>query len=217
MAYGDDDYSELNAFRDIEVAKHLRKNRIVFLDSDVNERLALELSKLFMFFSGSKRPVKMYINSPGGDVPSMFRIINMMEHVRFPIHTFGSGWVCSAATDIFIAGHKRLLWTNATLMSHQGTDFHYGKVEDAEASVAEQRRLHEWMIDHYVRYTALTRDEVQKCVMPEHDVYITPEEALMYGMCDKIVEPKPTRKKPRRLKALTGFLKKHRQSVKDKR
>jgi len=146
------------------------------------------------------------LNALRDTVPSMFRIINMIESAPFKVTTVGCGWVCSAALDIFITGDKRLLWPNSTLLSHQGTDFHYGKIEDAKRSVAEQERVHGKVTDHYERYTSMTREEIGKFLMPEHDVYVTPEEALLFGMCDEIVEPKIRRKKPKRSKALEKFL-----------
>jgi len=207
MSYGDDiDTYELNELRDTEVAKTLRKERVVFLDDTVGDRLALEISKLFLVFATSKKRVTLYINSPGGSVPSMFRIINMMESARFPITTVGCGWVCSAALDIFITGDTRLLWPNSTLLSHQSQDFADGKVEDVEQAAKEMRRVEARILDHYERHTALTREEITKYLMPEHDIYVSPEEALLFGMCDRIIEPTKNRKKLVRTKKLQAFL-----------
>lgn len=130
----------------------------------------------------------LIIDSEGGDVNSAFGIIDMMNLSKIPVRTFGVGEIHSSALMIFIGGEKdsREITPNISILSHRfsaGTD---GKYHDLQAMNKEFTMLHEKMVKHYMRCTGLSRNKVEKLLLPHEDIWLSPNEALNFGLCDKI-------------------------------
>ena len=130
--------------------------------------------------------ISILINSSGGSLTDAFAIIDAMTHSKIPIRTIGMGEICSAGLMIFMAGAKthRKLMPNTTVMSHQWSSESSGKrFELISAQVGfEQTSLR--VNRHYSKYSLLNEENIQKILLPAHDAYLTPAEAIEYGLAD---------------------------------
>jgi ATP-dependent Clp protease protease subunit len=140
----------------------------------------------------SNRPefLTMCINSPGGDMTSAFALIDVMRGSSIPIHTVGLGMIASAGLSIFMAGKKgkRMLTPNTSILSHQYTWGTFGKEHELFAAQKEYDLTTERMINHYRKCTGIADDDIRNFLLPPHDVWLSSNEALKYGICDEVKE-----------------------------
>jgi len=134
--------------------------------------------------------IKMIINSPGGEVPSAFALIDTMRGSSIPVYTYGLGEIASCGLLTFIAGQKghRYITQNTSILSHQFTWASWGKEHELMARVKEFNNTNERIIDHYKKCTGLSEAKIKKYLLPPEDVWLTAEEAIDYGVADKIVD-----------------------------
>jgi len=139
-----------------------------------------------------KKPnhIKLIINSPGGSVPSAFALIDTMKGSKVPVHTFGLGEISSCGLLTFIAGEKgkRYITRNTSILSHQFFWGTIGKEHELMASVKEFNNTSKRIVEHYKRCTGQTEAIIKKVLLPPEDVWLTPKEAVKYGLADEIVE-----------------------------
>jgi ATP-dependent Clp protease protease subunit len=130
------------------------------------------------------------INSHGGDMTAGFALIDVMRGSSIPIHTVGLGIIGSAALSIFMAGKKgrRLLTPNTSILSHQYSWGSFGKEHELFAVQKEYDLTTERMLNHYRKCTGIDDDEIRKFLLPPHDVWLSSNEALKYGICDEVKE-----------------------------
>ena len=115
----------------------------------------------------------MLINSEGGSLSAAFAIIDIMRGSSIPIRTIGLGQIASAGLLIFMSGHKgsRILTNNTSVMSHQ---YHWGAVGKNHELVAirkEQDLTQERLVKHIKKCTGLSEKQINKDLMPPHDVF----------------------------------------------
>ena len=134
--------------------------------------------------------MKMIINSPGGSVTSAFALIDTMKGSKIPIYTYGLGEISSCGLLTFIAGAKghRYITRNTAILSHQFSWGSMGKEHELMASVKEFNNTSQRMIEHYKRCTGQTEATIKKYLLPPEDVWLTPREAIKYGIADQIVD-----------------------------
>jgi ATP-dependent Clp protease protease subunit len=132
--------------------------------------------------------ITLIINSPGGDLDAAFALIDVMDGSRIPIHTVGLGMVASSALMIFMSGHKgkRVLTPNTTLLSHQWSCGVYGKQHELVQSQNLFEILDNKVYNLYKRKCKLSKKDVVKYLLPPNDVWLTPEDAVKFGICDEI-------------------------------
>lgn len=139
-----------------------------------------------------KRPkfMKMLINSPGGEVPSAFALIDTMKGSKVPVYTYGLGQIASCGLMTFIAGEKgkRFITKNTSILSHQFTWGSFGKEHELMASVPEFNNMSQRILEHYRKCTGLSDKDIKKYLLPPEDVWLTAKEAVKYGIADEIVE-----------------------------
>ena len=133
--------------------------------------------------------LRLILNSPGGDVRSGFMIIDMLEFCKFDIHITGLGICASMGNLILCSGTKghRSITRNTALLSHQYSWGFSGKHHELKSTRKEEDLVHKRLIQHYVRHTNLNKQQVEKYLLPKSDVWMTPKEALKYGIVDKII------------------------------
>ena len=170
----------------------LKKQGIFYLCGEVNERTCKQLSEELLalhFDEAWSDPVILLINSEGGSVPDASSLISTMGFVRMNICTPALSMSCSAGLEIAMAGTKgkRYVAPGTELLAHR---FSWGMGGSHAALVAAGRRvqmLHNQQIKHYVRHSKYkTAAQVEKHLLKEHDVWLTPEEALEHGLFDFI-------------------------------
>ena len=134
--------------------------------------------------------IKLIINSNGGSVQDAFALIDVMMSSKIPISTHGLGTIASAGLAIFMAGTKgsRFVSTNTSILSHQYSWGSSGKAHELYARVKEFELTDKRMTEHYRRCTGLSDEDIKKYLLPERDVWLSSEEAVEFGLADKVVD-----------------------------
>ena len=132
--------------------------------------------------------LNLLINSPGGNLHAAWSIIDMIQGSSIPVRTIGVGQIASAGLLIFISGWKgyRTLSENCSVMSHQYYWGVEGKHHELLAVQKEYSLTQERLNKHFKRTSNLSDAEIEKYLMPPHDVYLDAEEALKLGLCDTV-------------------------------
>lgn len=135
-----------------------------------------------------KKELLLMICSEGGEVESAFALIDVMQSSNIPIKTVGLGQISSAGLLIFLAGTpgRRLLTPNTSILSHQFSWGSDGKAHELFATVKEFELCQKRMINLYKQATGLEEEKLKQCLLPPHDVWLSAEEALAFGICDSI-------------------------------
>ncbi len=146
------------------------------------------------FSSPDEKPevLNLFINSPGGSLHDAMAIIAVMRGSQIPVRTVALGMVASAGLMISMAGAKghRCMVESCSVMSHSWSGFAQGSSHELMNLTKEHNLTTDRMRDHYKLCTGLSDDQIAKCLLPAKDVYLTPKEALKYGICDTITKLK---------------------------
>lgn len=132
--------------------------------------------------------LNLMICSPGGDLHAAFALIDVMKGSKIPVNTIGLGEIASAGLLIFLAGSNRILTPNTAILSHQYSWGAFGKEHELFATIKEFDLTTKRMIAHYKKNTKLNETEIRDVLLPPHDVWISPKDALKYGICDVVKE-----------------------------
>lgn len=180
-----------NGERAYDIYSRLLKDRVVMLDTDVNEHSAsLVVSQLL--FLESENPdadILFYINSPGGSVTAGLAIYDTMQFIKPDVSTIVMGQACSMGSLLATAGApgKRMMLPNARHMIHQPSGGARGMQSDIEISYKEitylKKRLTQIYVDH--NSAGKTYKEFEKDM--DRDTFMSAEQALAYGLIDKII------------------------------
>lgn len=133
--------------------------------------------------------IQMMINSPGGYCSAGFAIIDIMEWSRVPIYTTGIGLIASMGFLIFMSGEKgrRVLTPRTSILSHRYSGGVIGNHSQLVASRKEQDLMHERIVNHYIQHSKLRSEkELTKILLRDVDTWLSPEEAVKYGLADAI-------------------------------
>ena len=180
-----------NGERAYDIYSRLLKDRVVMLDTDVNEHSAsLVVSQLL--FLESENPdadILFYINSPGGSVTAGLAIYDTMQFIKPNVSTIVLGQACSMGSLLATAGApgKRMMLPNARHMIHQPSGGARGMQSDIEISYKEitylKKRLTQIYVDH--NSAGKTYKEFEKDM--DRDTFMSAEQALAYGLIDQII------------------------------
>ena len=175
--------------RSYDIFSRLLKDRIIFLEGAIEERTASLLCSqlLFLESQSTNKAITLYINSPGGLVTAGMAIYDTMQYISTDIQTIVVGQACSMASLLASAGTrgKRLMLPHARHMIHQPLGGASGQATDVEIRANELLRWKRQLTEIYQKTTG--KDiETLKADM-ERDKFMTPEEAVEYGLADRIV------------------------------
>lgn len=134
-----------------------------------------------------RKPVVIYINSPGGWVYDTWGLIDMILHSKTPIYTVCTGYAMSSAFKLLITGHKRYCYPHSTLMYHQFSSGIYGKYQEIIDDMQEKERLSKISDEYVLQHTKFTEELLKDIHSRKIDFYMNAEDALKYGCIDKIV------------------------------
>jgi len=166
----------------------LMQDRIIFIRGKFNQDLAdIVVAQLLYLESNDKEAdIHMYINSPGGEISSMYAIYDTMQYIKNDIVTIGMGTVASAGSFILAAGTqgKRFALPNVSLMIHELSSGMEGKYHDIKNSYEHTEYLYDKMAKHYVGFTGQKLTKIKKDM--QKDFYMNSEAAKEYGLIDKI-------------------------------
>lgn len=130
-------------------------------------------------------PIKLYINSPGGDAYDVFSIVDIIKNCSIPVYTYVEGSVCSASTLVSMCGTKRFMYKNAVMLLHQISSGFHGTYENH----MDERKNLDGIMDRvkqfYVSHSKITMEDLEELL--KHDFDLSAEECLKYGFIDKII------------------------------
>ena len=135
-----------------------------------------------------KYPMKLYVNSDGGNLTDAFALMDVMRTSLVPIATVGMGNLMSSAFMIFAAGTKgqRAIAKNTSIMIHQFNHEYAGKYHDMKAYAEEIDRINYRMVAELARTSGLTEQEVGSKLLKPSDVWLTAEQLIELGFADII-------------------------------
>ena len=133
-------------------------------------------------------PIKIYIDSYGGDVYACFGLLSIMDACSTPIHTYVTGSAMSAGFMIAIHGHKRYAYPKASLMYHVVSSGVIGTIKDMEDNLVEMQRLQLMIEEVTLERTAMTKGLLNEVYKQKQDFYMSAKDALRYGCIDSIIE-----------------------------
>lgn len=176
--------------RAYDIYSRLLKERIIFLGGQVNDDVAnvIIAQMIFLDHEDSTKDIHFYINSPGGSVTAGLAIYDTMEYIKPAVSTICIGMAASMGAVLLAGGAKgkRFILPNAEVMIHQVMGGAEGQATDIEITARHilktKDRLNRILSDH----TSQTLKKVEKDT--DRDYYMSAEEALNYGIIDKIVK-----------------------------
>jgi len=175
--------------RAYDIYSRLLKDRIIFLGTDVNEASAniVVAQLLFLQAEDPKKDIYLYINSPGGSVYDALAIYDTMQYVTNDVQTIGIGVQASAAAFLLSSGAKgkRFLLPHSTVMIHQPSSGTRGKVTDQEIDLQESLRIKHLLEEIMAGNTGQKIEKIHEDM--ERDKWLTADEALKYGLVDRII------------------------------
>ncbi len=177
--------------RSFDIYSRLLRERIIFLNGEVNDTVSglICAQLLFLEADNPKKPVYFYINSPGGVVTSGLAMYDTMRHIRAPVHTLCMGTARSMGSFLLMAGEpgERAALPNADMLVHQPSGGFQGQASDiaihAENTMQTKRRMTRLYAEHCGR----SYEEVERAL--DRDRFMTAEEALTWGLIDRILDP----------------------------
>jgi ATP-dependent Clp protease protease subunit len=177
--------------RSFDIYSRLLRERIVFLGREIDDDIAniVVAQLLFLAAEDPEADINLYVNSPGGSVYAGLAIYDAMQHVAPDVKTICFGIGMSAAAMIVAGGAagKRLALPNAKLMIHQGSAGFRGAPTDVQIAAREVAATTRQMAEIIARHSG--RDESQVLQDIDRDRFMTPEEAMEYGLVDGVLRP----------------------------
>ena len=176
--------------RSFDIYSRLLKERIVFLNGEVNDVSANLVCAQFLFLEAEdpKKDIFFYINSPGGIVTSGLSIYDTMQYIGPEVVTIYMGQAASMGSLLLTAGAagKRYSLPNSRIMIHQPSGGCRGQATDIEIHAREILDLRKRLNNIYVKHTGKELSVVESAM--ERDNFMSPEEAKDFGLIDKIIE-----------------------------
>jgi ATP-dependent Clp protease protease subunit len=175
--------------RSFDIYSRLLRERIIFLGREIDDDIAniVVAQLLFLAAEDPEADINLYVNSPGGSVYAGLAIYDAMQHVAPDVKTICFGIGMSAAAMIVAGGaaRKRLALPNAKLMIHQGSAGFRGAPTDVQIAAREVAATTRQMAEIIARHSG--RDESQVLQDIDRDRFMTPEEAVAYGLIDGVL------------------------------
>ena len=176
--------------RSYDIYSRLLKDRIIFLGSEVVDDVANSIvaQMLFLESEDPDKDINLYINSPGGSVTAGLAIYDTMQYIKPQVSTICVGLAASMGAILLAGGAKgkRLALPNAEIMIHQPLGGARGQASDIEIQAKNIIRTKERMNKILASHTGQDFETIARDT--DRDNYMTAEEALNYGLIDKIIE-----------------------------
>ncbi|WP_416236271.1 ATP-dependent Clp protease proteolytic subunit [Spirulina sp. CCNP1310] len=179
----------------INIYDRLYRERIIFLGREVNDSLANQIIAIMLYLDSedSGKPIYLYINSPGGSVTAGLAIFDTMQHIKSEVVTICVGLAASMGAFLLTAGTKgkRLALPHARIMIHQPLGGVQGRRQatDIEIEAREIIRIKRQLNEIMAEKTGQSLEKIEKDT--DRDYFMSPHEALTYGLIDKVIEETP--------------------------
>ncbi len=175
--------------RSFDIFSRLLRERIIFLGTPIDDMVAnLIVAQLLLLDSENpEKDIMLYINSPGGSVTAGFAIYDTMQHIRANVSTICLGQAASMGAFLLSSGTKgkRLALPHSRVLIHQPLGGAQGQATDIEIQANEIIRIKKSLNSILAANTGQALKKIEKDT--DRDYIMTPEEALEYGMIDKII------------------------------
>jgi ATP-dependent Clp protease protease subunit len=181
-----------HAERSYDIYSRLLEDRIIFLRHSIDDEVAnvIIAQMLFLAAKDPSKPINLYINSPGGSVTAGLAIYDTMRFVSCDVTTICLGQAASMGALLLAAGTagKRSSLPNSRILIHQVFGGTQGQASDVKIQTEELLRLRDRLIAIYAEHTGKTPKRIAKDT--DRDYFMTADEALEYGLIDRIIPPR---------------------------
>ncbi len=179
--------------RTYDVYSRLLKERIIFLGAAIDSETAnvITAQLLLLDSQSSEQPINMFINTPGGEVYAGLAIYDVMQYISAPVHTNCVGIAMSMGSVILMAGERghRVALPHSRIMIHAGSaGFPRSSLPDLEVQAREFMEIRDTLESIYQQHTGHPREKLRQDM--ERDKFMAPEDAVTYGLIDRVVEPR---------------------------
>lgn len=175
--------------RAMDIYSLLLKERIIIMGTPINDQIAnlIVAQLLFLAREDPTKPIRMYINSPGGQVYSGMAIYDTIQQVECPVSTVAVGFTASFGTVLLTAGTKGMRYAlpNATIHMHQPLGGAQGQASDIQIQANEILRLRTSLNKILSHHTGQTVEKIAEDT--DRDVYMTANDAMEYGLVDEVL------------------------------
>ncbi|XP_974664.3 ATP-dependent Clp protease proteolytic subunit [Tribolium castaneum] len=182
--------------RAYDIYSRLLRERIICLMGPITDYTSSVIiaQLLFLQAESASKPIHMYINSPGGVITSGLGIYDTMQYILPPVATWCVGQACSMASLILAAGAKGMRHSlpNSRIMIHQPSGGASGQATDIKIQAEEILKMKKQINCLYVKHTETALERVEQSV--ERDNFMSPSEALEFGIIDKVLTSPPKTK-----------------------
>jgi len=176
--------------RAFDIYSRLLKERIIFLNEDVNEHTAsvVVAQLLHLAYEDPKKDIKLYINSPGGSIYDGLAIYDTIQFIKPDVQTIGIGLQASMGAFLLSSGAKgkRYVLPNSRIMIHQPSSGTEGKITDQEIRLREGIFLKQRLAEIFAKNTGQKLAKVEKDM--DRDFWMSSEEAKTYGIVDEVID-----------------------------
>jgi ATP-dependent Clp protease protease subunit len=190
--------------RSYDIYSRLLKERIVMLDTEVNQHSAslIVAQLLFLESEDPDKDINFYINSPGGSVTAGLSIYDTMQYIKCDVRTIVMGQAASMGSFLAQAGApgKRIVLPESRTMIHRvssGTPGTSGSVhvqelefEDMKRSLEEAKRLNKRLVELYVKHNSKNKGYDELYETMKFDTFLSAQDAVDFGLADEVAEPR---------------------------
>lgn len=170
-----------------DLYSRMLKDRIVFLSGEINDTTAnIAVSELLYLDNQSNEDIYLYINSPGGSITSGMSIYDTMNFVKSKVITIGLGMCASMAAFLLSSGNERFALPNTEIMIHQPIGGAQGQATDIKIAAERIIKLKEKLNKILAKNTKQNLTKIMEDT--ERDNFLSADEALKYGLIDKIIK-----------------------------
>ncbi|NNM97088.1 MAG: ATP-dependent Clp endopeptidase proteolytic subunit ClpP [Candidatus Dormibacteraeota bacterium] len=175
--------------RAFDIYSRLLKDRIIFIGTPIDDQIAnlVMAQMLYLESEDPERDISVYINSPGGAVSAGLAIYDTMQYIKPRVSTFCMGLAASFGCVLLAGGEKGLRFSlpNTRIMMHQPSGGFQGQASDIQIQAQEILRLRRTIDQILAQHTGKPVDQITRD--SDRDFYMSPEEALEYGLIDHIL------------------------------
>ena len=176
--------------RSYDIYSRLLKDRIIFLGEPIDDHISslVIAQMLFLEAEDPDKDIFLYINSPGGVVTSGMAIYDTMQYIKPDVATICIGQAASMGSLLLAAGAKgkRSALPNSRIMIHQPSGGFQGQASDIEIHAREILKIRKRLNDIYVHHTGQSVEQIEKDI--DRDFFMDSEEAVQYGLIDKVIK-----------------------------
>jgi ATP-dependent Clp protease protease subunit len=176
--------------RSFDIYSRLLRERIIFLNGEVNDTVSALVCAQLLFLEAEnpKKPISLYINSPGGAVTSGLAMYDTMRFIRAPVHTLCMGTARSMGSFLLMAGEPgaRAALPNASILIHQPSGGFQGQASDMLIHAEEILKTKQRMTRLYAEHCGRSYEDFERGM--DRDRFMTAEEALEWGLIDRILK-----------------------------